>query len=55
MRYSNRNCFIENGDINYLNYKEIKFDFYSIEVELSKILLPEKRLFLNEQNQDFII
>ena len=26
-----------------------------IEVELSKILLPEKRLFLNEQNQDFII
>ena len=53
--FSFRNCFKENGDIYYLNYKEIKFDFFSIEVELSKIILPEKRLFSNEQNQDFII
>ena len=53
--FSYRNCFKENGDINYLNYKENLFDFFSIEVELSKILLPEKRLFSNEQNQDFII
>ena len=53
--FSYRNCFKENGNINYLNYKENKFDFFSIEVELSKILLPEKRLFSNEQNQDFII
>ena len=52
--FSFRNCFKENGDIHYLNYREYKFDFYSIEVELSKILLPEKRLFCDEQNQNFI-
>ena len=38
----------------YLNYKNIKFDFLSIEIELSKILLPEKRLFSNEEKQVFI-
>ena len=53
--FSYRNFFNENGNINYLNYKQNKFDFYSIEVELSKILLPQKRLFKNEQIQDFII
>eukprot|EP00833_Pecoramyces_ruminatium_P010934 jgi/Orpsp1_1/1184966/evm.model.c7180000091747.1 len=53
--FSYRNYIKENGTINFLNYKENKYDFYSIEVELSKILLPEKRLFLNEQHQDFII
>ena len=53
--FSFRNCFKENGDVHYLNYKEYKFDIYSIEVELSKLLLPEKRLFFNEQKQDFII
>jgi hypothetical protein len=52
--YSYRNFVNENGNINFLNYKDNKFDFYSIEVELSKILLPEKRLFFNEQRQDFI-
>ena len=29
--------------------------FQSIEIELSKLLLSEKRLFSNKQNQDFII
>jgi len=49
-----RNYIQANGKINYINYKENIFDLYSIEVELSKILLPEKRQFLNEQNQDFM-
>ena len=45
---------MENGNINYINYKEIKFDFNSIEIELAKILLTGKRFLENEQNQDFI-
>jgi hypothetical protein len=53
--FSYRNCFKENGDVNYSNYKEIIYDIKSIEIELSKILLTGKRLFANEQNQDFII
>ena len=52
--FSYRNCFKENGDVYYLNYKQVKYDFQSIEIELSKILLSEKRLFCNEQNQEFI-
>jgi hypothetical protein len=52
--FSYRNCFKENGDVYYLNYKENKFDFQNIEIELSKLLLPEKRLFFNENYQDFI-
>ena len=52
--FSYRNCFKENGDVYYLNYKENIFDFQNIEIELSRLLLPEKRLFSNEQNQDFI-
>ena len=52
--FSYRNCFNEDGTINYLNYKEIKFDFDSIEKELSKIILPGKRLFSNEKEQNFI-
>ncbi|ORX57745.1 hypothetical protein BCR36DRAFT_318513 [Piromyces finnis] len=52
--FSYRNYNFNDKSINYLNYKEIKFDFNSIEMELTKILLPEKRLFLNEDNQDFI-
>ena len=52
--FSYRNCFMENGNINYINYKEIKFDFNSIEIELAKILLTGKRFLENEQNQDFI-
>jgi len=53
--FSNRKCFEEKtGKINYVNYKENLFDFNAIEIELSKILLPGKRLFKNEQDQDFI-
>ena len=40
--YSYRNCFKENGDVNYLNYKEIKFDMMSIEIELAKIYWLKK-------------
>lgn len=53
--FSYRNFFKEDGSVNYINYKEIKFNFSSIEIELTKKLLPEKRLFSNEQEQDFII
>ncbi|OUM67355.1 hypothetical protein PIROE2DRAFT_58828 [Piromyces sp. E2] len=52
--YSYRNYLIDNKIINYINYKEVKFDLNAIEIELAKILLPEKRLFLNEDHQDFI-
>jgi len=52
--FSYRNCLVDNKNINYINYKEIKFDLKSIEIELTKVLLPEKRLFLNEDHQDFI-
>ena len=52
--FSYRNWTQENGSINYINYKQNKFDFESIEIELSKILLSEKRMFLDEKNQDFI-
>lgn len=52
--FTYRDCFNFKGDVNYLNYKKNIYDFKSIEIELSKILLPEKRLFSNEQNQDFI-
>ena len=38
---------MENGNINYNNYKEIKFDFNSIEIELAKILLIGKRFLEN--------
>ena len=52
--FSYRNCFMENGSISYINYKENKFDFYEIEIELTKLLLSGKRLFSNEQEQEFI-
>jgi len=51
--FSFRNCFNE-ANLNYLNYKEIKYDLEAIEVELSKILLPGKKLFMKEKNQQFI-
>eukprot|EP00833_Pecoramyces_ruminatium_P005046 jgi/Orpsp1_1/1179078/evm.model.c7180000067839.1 len=51
--YSYRGYYISNNtNINYLSYKEIIYDFESIENELSKILLPGKKLFKDEQ--DFI-
>jgi len=52
--FSYRNYIKEDGNINYLNYKEINYDFNFIEVELTKILLPEKRLLFDETKQKFI-
>ena len=52
--YSNRDCFGEDGQIIHMKYKDHKYDYKSIEEELSRILLSEKRLFLNEQYQKFI-
>ena len=51
-QYSIKNCFSNDCKINYGNYKQIKFDFDSIEEELGKIILPGKRLFSN--NQKFV-
>jgi hypothetical protein len=51
-QYSIKNCFSNDCKINYSNYKQIKFDFDSIEEELGKIILPGKRLFSN--NQKFV-
>jgi hypothetical protein len=51
-QYSIKNCFSNDCKINYANYKQIKFDFDSIEEELGKIILPGKRLFSN--NQKFV-
>ena len=34
-----RNCFKENGDVYYLNYKDIKFDLLSIEIETFKNII----------------
>ena len=48
-QYSIKNCFSHDGKINYSNYKQIKFDFDSIEEELGKIILPGKRLFSYSQ------
>eukprot|EP00833_Pecoramyces_ruminatium_P011837 jgi/Orpsp1_1/1185869/evm.model.c7180000095707.1 len=52
--FSNRNFLIDFKNINYMNYKEIKYDFESIEKELTKILLYKKCLFKNEQEMEFI-
>ena len=51
-QYSNKNCFSNDCKINYSNYKQIKFDFDTIEEELGKIILPGKRLF--SYNQKFV-
>ena len=51
--YSYRNCFNNNKELNFVNYRDIKYDFNKIEVELGKILLVGKRKFSNEQ--EFII
>ena len=48
-QYSIKNCFSNDGKINYSNYKQIKFDFDTIEEELGKIILPGKRLFSETQ------
>ena len=52
--FSNRNYSYENGKFDYSGYKNIQFDFDSIENELSKLLLPGKKLFKGELEQEFI-
>ena len=51
--YSFRNCFKENNNIDYFNYRNINFNLDLIEEELGKILLVGKRKFSSEQK--FII
>ncbi len=48
-QYSIKNCFSNDCKINYSNYKQIKFDFDTIEEELGKIILPGKRLLSSSQ------
>ncbi len=51
-QYSIKDCFSNDLKLNYSNYKQIKFDFDSIEEELGKMILPGKRLF--SYNQKFV-
>ena len=46
--FSKRSFIDLEGQINYRNYKNIKYDFDLIEEELGKIILPGKKLFKNE-------
>ena len=48
-QFSIKNCFTNDCKINYNNYKQIKFDFDTIEEELGKIILPNKRLLSSSQ------
>ena len=48
-----RNCFKENNNIDYFNYRQINYNLDLIEEELGKILLVGKRKFSTEQK--FII
>ena len=47
--FSQRNCIINHNKIDYSFYRNIKYDFKSIEEELGKILLSGKRKFSEEQ------
>ena len=48
--YSIRNIFDNNGDINYSNYKRIKFNFDEIESELGKLILPGLKKFKSSED-----
>ena len=48
--FTYRDCFdVKNNKINYLNYKNVKYNLDKIEVELGKIILPGKKKFNTEQ------
>ena len=48
--YTYRDCFNFNTNkINYVKYREIKYNLDKIEIELGKILLPGKKIFKTEQ------
>ena len=49
--YSIRNIFDNNNnDINYSNYKRIKFNFDEIESELGKLILPGLKKFKSSED-----
>ena len=56
--FSRRNCFDNEGKINYSNYQTIYYDYNLIENEIGKIILPRKKMFknyyhnLNKYNDD---
>ena len=56
--FSRRNCFDNEGKINYSNYQTIYYDYILIENEIGKIILPRKKMFknyyhnLNKYNDD---
>ena len=56
--FSRRNCFDDEGKINYSNYQTIDYDYNLIENEIGKIILPRKKMFksnyhnLNKYNDD---
>ena len=47
MAFSKRNCFDNEGNINYSNYQKLYYDFNLIENEMGKIILPGKKMFKN--------
>ena len=51
--FSKRNCYNNDGTINYSNYKNIQYDFDLIEETMGKIILPGKKSFIPE-TQRFI-
>ena len=46
--FSKRNCYNNDGTINYSNYKNIQYDFDLIEETIGKIILPGKKSFKPE-------
>lgn len=48
--YSSKDCFNNEGEIDYKSYSKIHYDLPNIEKELSKILLPGKKLFSGKIN-----
>ena len=47
--YTKRQCYNQDGTINYSNYKNIEYNMDMIEETLGKIILPGKRLFKDDQ------
>jgi len=50
--FSMRKIIKKDGTLNHENYKEIKFDFVSIEEELGKLILPGVKKFKYSDNDD---
>ena len=53
--FSQRNIIYKDGKIDYNNYNSFIYDYDAIEEELGKMILPDLRLFKNENDLDFII